>query len=54
MKKKELPRTNKKKFRIKKVIQRKFDNLCIKWKGFDNSFNSQVDKKGIIKNVLFS
>ena len=36
------------KFRIKKVIKRKLDNLYVKWKGYDNSFNSWIDKKDII------
>ena len=30
----------KEKFRIKKVIKRKDDNFYIRWKGYDNSFNS--------------
>ena len=30
------------KFKIlkKKIIKRKGDKLCVKWKGYDNSFNS--------------
>ena len=28
------------KFRVEKVIKRKGDKLYVKWKGFDNSFNS--------------
>ena len=30
----------KKKFRIEKVIKRKNEKLYIKYKGYDNSFNS--------------
>ena len=30
----------KQEFRIEKVIKRKGDKLCVKWKGYDNSFNS--------------
>ena len=26
--------------RIEKVIRRKGDKLCVKWKGYDSSFNS--------------
>ena len=38
--KKELQKTNQKEFRIEKVIKRKGDKLYVKWKGYDNSFNS--------------
>ena len=31
--------------KIEKVIKRKGDKLCVKWKGYDNSFNSWIDKK---------
>ena len=41
---KELRKTNQKEFRIEKVIKRKDDKLCVKWKGYDNSFNSWIDK----------
>ena len=44
---KELQKTNQNEYRIEKVIKRKGDKLYIKWKGYDNSFNSWVDKKGI-------
>ena len=44
---KELQKTNQKEFRIEKVIKRKGDKLYVKWKGFDNSFNSWVDKKDL-------
>ena len=42
---KELQKTNQKEFRIEKVIKRKGDKLYVKWKGYDNSFNSWIDKK---------
>ena len=45
---KELQETTQKEFRIEKVIKRKGDKLYVKWKGYDNSFNSQIDKKDII------
>ena len=31
--------------RVEKVIKKKGDKLCIKWKGYDSSFNSWIDKK---------
>ena len=36
---------NKKKFRAEKVIKRKGHKLYVKWKGYDSSFNSWIDKK---------
>ena len=46
---KELQKTNQEEFRIEKVIQRKGDKMYVKWKGYDNSFNSWIDKKDLIK-----
>ena len=46
---KELQKANQEEFRIEKVIRRKGDKLYVKWKGYDNSFNSWIDKKDIIK-----
>ena len=43
--KKELQKTNQEKFRIEKVIKKKSDKLYVKWKGYDNSFNSWINKK---------
>ena len=37
---KELHSTNQQEFRIQKVIKRKGDKLYVKWKGYNNSFNS--------------
>ena len=45
---KELQKTNQKEFRVKKVIKRKGDKLYVKWKGYNNSFNSWIDKKDIV------
>ena len=45
---KELQKTNQKEFRIEKVIKRKGDKLYVKWKGYDNRFNSWIDKKDLI------
>ena len=44
----ELQKTNQKEFRIEKVLKKKGDNLYVKWKGYDNSFNSWIDKKDIV------
>ena len=46
---KELQKTNQKEFRIEKVIKKKGNKLYFKWKGYDNSFNSWIDKKDLIK-----
>ena len=37
---KEMQKTNQEEFRVEKIIIRKGHMLCIKWKGYDNSFNS--------------
>ena len=37
---KELQKTNQEEFRIEKVFRRKGDKLCVKWKGYNNLFNS--------------
>ena len=44
---KELQKTNQEKFRIEKVIETKGNKLFVKWKEYDNSFNSWIDKKDI-------
>ena len=44
---KELQKTNQQEFRIEKVIKRKGDKLYVKWKGYDSSSNSWIDKKKI-------
>ena len=44
----ELQKTNQEEFRTEKVIKRKGDKLCVKWKEHDNSFNSWVDKKDLV------
>ena len=45
---KELQKTNEKEFRIEKVIERKDNNRYIKWKNYNNSFISCIDKKYIV------
>ena len=37
-------KTNQKKFRIEKTVKRKGNKLYVKWKEYNNSFNSWVDK----------
>ena len=46
--KKELQKTNQEEFRIEKVIKRKGDKIYVKWKVYDNSFNSWIDKKDLV------
>ena len=43
---KELRKTSQEKFRIEKVIKGKGDN--VKWKVYDNSFNSWINKKALL------
>ena len=45
---KELQKTNQKEFRIEEVIKRKGDKLYVKWKGYNNWFNSWIDKKDLV------
>ena len=45
---KELQKTNQKEFRIEKVIKRKGYRLYVKWKGYNNLFNSWIDKKDLV------
>ena len=47
---KELQKTNQQEYKIEKVIKKKGDKLYIKWKEYDNSFNSWIDKKTLYKN----
>ena len=46
--KKELKKTNQEDCRIEKVIKKKGDKLYVKWKGYNNSFNSWINKKDIV------
>ena len=45
---KELEKTNQKEFRIEKVLTKKGDKFYVKWKDYDNSFNSWIDKKDLV------
>ena len=40
-----LQKTNQKEFRIEKILKKKCDKLYVKWKSYDNLFNSWIDKK---------
>ena len=44
----ELQKVNQKEFRIEKVIKRKGDKSYVKWKGYDSSFSSWIDRKDSI------
>ena len=46
---KELQKINQQKFRIEKVIKSKDDKIYVKWKGYDNSFDSWIGKKDLVK-----
>ena len=45
---KELQKTSQKEFRMEKVLKGKGGKLYVKRKGYDNRFNSWIDKKDII------
>ena len=42
---KEFQKISQERFRIEKIIKRKSDKLYVKWTGYDNSFNSWINKK---------
>ena len=46
---KELQKNNQKEFRIEKIRKTNGNKLYVKWKGYNNSFNSWIDKKYLIK-----
>ena len=46
---KELQKTNEKEFRIEKVLKRKGNKLYVKWKGYNSSFNSWINKKDLVQ-----
>ena len=45
---KEFQKIDQQEFRIEKVIKKKGNKLYVKWKGYDNSFNSWIDKKDLV------
>ena len=44
----ELQKANQKEIRIENVIKRKGNKLYVKWKDYDSSFNSWIDKKDVV------
>ena len=48
---KELQKTNQEEFRIEKGIRRNGDKLYVKWKGYNNSFNSWIDKGSLVQRT---
>ena len=48
---KELQKTYQEEFRIDKVIRRIGDKLYVKWKGYDNLFNSWVNKGNLVQRT---
>ena len=46
---KKLQKKNQKEFRIEKIIKKKGDKLYVKRKDYNNSFNSWIYKKDVIK-----
>ena len=45
--KKNFKKTSQERFRIENVIEKKGDKLYVKWKGYDNSFNSWINKRDL-------
>ena len=43
--KKNCKKLDKENLEVENAIKRKGDKLCIKWKGYDKSFNSWINKK---------
>ena len=48
---KELQKASQEEFSIEKVIRRKGDKLFVKWKGYNNSFNSWIDKANLVQRT---
>ena len=48
---KELQKTNQEEFRIEKVIRRNGNKVYVNWKGYDNSFNSWIDKASLVQRT---
>ena len=47
----ELQKTNQEEFRIEKVTKRKGNKIYVKWKGYNNSFNSWIDKASLVQRT---
>ena len=48
---KELQKMNQEELRIEKVIKRKGNKIYVKWKGYNNSFNSLIDKASLVQRT---
>ena len=48
---KELQKTNQEELRIEKVLKRKGDKIYVKWKVYNNSFNSWIDKASLVQRT---
>ena len=48
---KELQKTSQEEFRMEKVIERKGENIYLKWKGCNNSFNSWIDEASLVQRT---
>ena len=48
MKKSYKRQINQEEFRKETVIKKNGDKLYVEWKGYDNSFNTLIDKNGIV------
>ena len=46
---KELQKIDQQEFKVEKVIKKKGDKLYFKWKVYDNSLNSWIDKRDLIQ-----
>ena len=44
----ELEKTHQKEFRVEKAIKRKKNKSYVKWKCYDSSFSSWIDKKDTV------
>ena len=44
---KEFQKTSQKEFTIKRLLKRKGEKLYLQWKGYNNAFNSWIDKKDL-------
>ena len=45
---KELKKKNQAEFRTEEVTRKRIDELYVKWKGHDDSFNSWINKKDLV------
>ena len=45
---KELQKIDQQEFRLEKIINKKGNRVYVKWKGYDNSFNSWIDEKDLV------